>query len=418
MNTLLHTLISTYSFQKDQHLSMNAEETNLLSSSGYSPEEIESKFQNSLLWLILPADRPAFLSALEANTSANDVIEIPLRIRHKTGRIILTLNKIRHVVSEEDDLDYYYGIMIDITKHHEEQRAQEKSLEQYQIILSQTENVTFEIDLETDQITFSETWGSLFGYTPNTKNFLATLPANPHIHPADIPTLLQGLNAFKNGENYRTFDIRISTGGQFLWFCLRATAIHDAQGNLSKIVGIFVNIDKQKKETYALKAQAEHDSLTKLLNKTASQKQMEQYLNAFSSGANCALMVIDLDDFKQINDQFGHLFGDKVLLKAAETIQKSFRGRDLVARIGGDEFMVLMKDVTNHELVKERCSQMLKSFQTLLDDENIDYKISCSIGVALSPDHATTYTGLFKCADKAMYDAKKKGKNNFAIYEP
>lgn len=419
MDNIYESLVGVYCFQHDEHLTLKADETNLLSTSGYSADEIQNKYQDQFLWMILPEDRPIFFTSLneQLEKSEEDTIDLTFRIRHKSGRIVLTMNRIRRVVTEEN-VEYFYGVMMDISKHHEYQHTVNKSMEQYQIILSQTENVTFELDLTTDTITFSERWNDLFGYTPKTTNFIATLPANPHVHPADIPALLQNLNSLKSGTSYATMDIRISTGGQFVWFCLRATAIHDAQGRLIKIVGIILNIDAEKKETTALQAKAECDSLTKLLNKSTSKKQAVDYLNSYPNGAYCAFMIIDLDNFKQVNDRFGHMFGDKVLLKAAEAIKKSFRSHDLVARIGGDEFMVLMKDISNQELIKDRCTKMLNSFQTLLANEEFDFETSCSIGVALSPHHATTYEELFKYADEAMYEAKKKGKNNFAVYSP
>ena len=417
MDKIFHSLVGTYCFHNDEYLTLEGNESDLSSTSGYTAEEVSQKFQNRLMWMILPEDRPHVFRSISEQLLLGDEIEISFRIRHKNGRAVLTTNKIRHIVTE-DQQDLFYGVMMDVSKTKERQVHMDKSMEQYQIILSQTENVTFELDMTTDTITFSDRWNDLFGYTPKTHHFIATLPANSHIHPADIPGLLQSLNAMKNGASYRTMDIRISTGGQFVWFCLRASAVYDANGKLQKIVGIFLNIDDEKKEASALQAQAECDSLTQLLNKATMQRQTEGYLNSFPNGAYCALLIIDLDNFKQVNDRYGHMFGDKVLLKTADSIRHSFRSRDLVARIGGDEFMVLMKDISNEALVKERCEQLLNSFHNFSFEENSEYEISCSIGVALSPHHATTYEKLFKLADEAMYTAKKKGKNNYSIYQP
>ena len=110
------------------------------------------------------------------------------------------------------------------------------------------------------------------------------------------------------------------------------------------------------------------------------------------------------------------MFGDTVLLKGAQAIKTFFRDRDIVARFGGDEFMVLMKDISNQDLVKDRCEKMINYFQELLEEENIKGVTGFSIGVALSPDHATSYEALFKCADDALYEVKKRGKNNYSIY--
>ena len=379
-------------------------------------EEIEEKFKNDLLWMILPEDRPLVFQSLKEQLLIDDYVEIIFRIRNKSGRAVLTLNKIRRVITENNE-EFFYGVMIDISKFKELQINADKSMEQYQIILSQTENVTFELDLVTDTISFSETWKNLFGYTPKTTHFTATLPANSHIHPGDMPALLQNLKLIKNGTSYCSMDLRISTGGQYVWFCLRASAVSDENGKLKKIVGILYNIDNEEKESSELQAQAQSDSLTKLLNKATVVKQSTEYLNSYPNGAYCALMVIDLDDFKHVNDNYGHMFGDKVLVTTANAIKNSFRHRDLVARIGGDEFMVLMKDISNIDLIKERCVQLLEALHACTFDDNPDFQIHCTIGVALSPHHATTYEKLFKLADDALYDAKEQGKNTYALYK-
>ena len=417
MNNIFHSLVGTYCFYNDSQLTLKCDETNLSSITGYSNEEITNSFKNQILFMIHPDDRLFFIQSLNAQLLANDNIDITCRMKRKDGNSVLTLNKIRHIVTE-DNKDLFYGVMVDISKYTEHQTNLDKSMEQYQLILSQTYTITFEVDLTTDTVSFSENWNKLFEFTPKPHRFLETLPANSHIHPADIPLLLQNMRDIKSGTAYRSMDIRLRTGSQYIWFSLRAVAVRNEHGEVVKIVGILLNIDNEKKETYALHQKAECDSLTQLLNRETAKQHTVEYLNSFPNGAHCALIIIDLDNFKQINDSFGHMFGDKVLLKAADAIKKSFRSRDLVARIGGDEFMILMKDITNQELLKERCTQILSAFHSLLADEQTECEISCSIGVAISPDHATSYNQLFEFADEAMYQAKKQGKNNYAIYQP
>lgn len=417
MSNIFHSLVGTYCFCNDSQLTLKCNETNLSSVTGYSIDEIANNFKSQLLLMIHPEDRLFFIRSLNEHLMTGDNIDITCRILHKDDNIVLTLNKIRHLITD-DQKDLFYGVMMDISKYNEQQTNHDKSMAQYQLVLSQTDHVTFEVDLDTDTVSFSENWYKLFGFTPKPHRFLETLPANSHIHPADIPALLQNMRDLKSGTAYRSMDIRLRTDSQFVWFCLRAVAVRDEHGELQKIIGILLNIDKEKQETSALYKKAEYDSLTQLLNRETAKQHTVEYLNSYPNGALCALMIIDLDNFKQINDSFGHMFGDKVLLKAAEAIKKSFRYRDLVARIGGDEFMVLMKNITNQELIKERCTQILSAFHSLLSDEQTECDISCSIGVALSPDHATSYDQLFEFADEAMYQAKKQGKNNYAIYQP
>ena len=131
----------------------------------------------------------------------------------------------------------------------------------------------------------------------------------------------------------------------------------------------------------------------------------------------CPLLMIDLDNFKGINDRFVHLFGDNVLTRASSTIRRLFRGGDIIGRVGGDEFMVLMKDVRNEQLVEQRCTLLLDELSELFHDAPHDIQISCSVGVALSPQHGNSFQELFQHADHALYFSKQSGKHCFTIYQ-
>jgi len=128
-------------------------------------------------------------------------------------------------------------------------------------------------------------------------------------------------------------------------------------------------------------------------------------------------MVIDLDNFKQVNDRYGHMFGDAVLSQAAAVIKNLFRAQDVVGRIGGDEFMVMMRGVTERRLVENRCARLIGSLRSLFSDQMERAPLSCTVGVAMAPEHGTTYQDLFRCADQALYLAKDKGKDTYLFYD-
>ena len=154
--------------------------------------------------------------------------------------------------------------------------------------------------------------------------------------------------------------------------------------------------------------------MTKIYNARTARQQAETYLRHFTEG--CALLIVDLDDFKQINDHYGHMFGDEVLVKAAETIKNLFRSLDIVGRIGGDEFLVLMKDISDQEIVRKRCEQLNEEFHEIYKEHLGENRLSCSIGVAFSPSHGDSYVELFHCADKALYEAKALGRDQYVFY--
>jgi len=159
----------------------------------------------------------------------------------------------------------------------------------------------------------------------------------------------------------------------------------------------------------------EKDSLTQILNAGTTRRLCEEYLA--NEDKSCVIMVIDVDNFKRINDRYGHMVGDEVMICAAATIKKLFRANDIVGRIGGDEFLVLMKDVSDVETIKNRCSRVVSAFNDMKFDSMKEEVMSCSVGAALFPLNGCTYNALFLLADKSMYRSKYLGGNTYTIAE-
>ena len=235
----------------------------------------------------------------------------------------------------------------------------------------------------------------------------------------DLPILFDKISNLEKGSHYEMVELRIAnTNGRYRWCRIRASALWDENGKLEKVVGIIINIDTEKQAEQVLQDRAERDSLTKLLNKDAGRKRAEAYFQQLGENLHCAMLIIDLDDFKQVNDHYGHLFGDTVLTTAAKEIKYLFRNQDIVSRVGGDEFMVLMRGVSDRTIVENRCKRLLEVFQKMIRSYQLQIPMGCSIGVALAPEHGNNYLQLFKCADQALYQAKKQGKHNYVIYDP
>lgn len=408
---------STFVCRNDENFTLIQLGSHVPLLAGYTPQELQTQFDNQLMRLILPEDREVMRRAFREQLSKGAVVETEFRVRHKKGHILWVLDKARLQLGP-DGQEYLNSFLTDIShtkKAHDELRDK---LNRYEIILAQTENVLFEWDIQHDTFVFSDTWGKIFGFPPENLNSQKPPVEYSMFHPDDLPLIIDRIAALKNGSQYEMVEARIvNARGRYLWCRFRASAIRNENGLLQKLVGIIINIDTEKQAEQILQDRAERDSLTKLLNKNAARKHTEEYLNRFPEGANCAMMIIDLDNFKQVNDQFGHLFGDAVLTRAAREISKLFRNQDIVARIGGDEFMVLMRGVAERSLLENRCQRLLQSLQSIFRGQKQKLPLSCSIGISISPEHGMTYYDLFNHADQALYQAKARGKNNFVFYE-
>lgn len=156
------------------------------------------------------------------------------------------------------------------------------------------------------------------------------------------------------------------------------------------------------------------DSLTGLMNKNSTEEAARAHLNGDASQAQAALFVIDLDQFKQINDLMGHQAGDEALEMVGDTLQKLFRAVDIVGRVGGDEFVAVLKNVRDKRVVERRAAQICEAVRNT-SFERGPLQLTCSVGVALSPVQGNTYETLFRVADEQLYLVKRSGKNGYRI---
>ncbi|MFZ6749251.1 bifunctional diguanylate cyclase/phosphodiesterase [Undibacterium sp. Ren11W] len=164
---------------------------------------------------------------------------------------------------------------------------------------------------------------------------------------------------------------------------------------------------------------AHYDSVTGLPNRHFFNRHTTELdQKQVSSGVNFALLFIDLDNFKYVNDTFGHRVGDLLLVAVAERLQSALRARDLVVRLGGDEFSVLLDDPKYLEVALRLANKMLAVLSLPFNCEDHEFLVSASIGVALMPEHASRFDELLSCADAAMYAAKAMGKNNVQVWTP
>lgn len=157
------------------------------------------------------------------------------------------------------------------------------------------------------------------------------------------------------------------------------------------------------------------DSLTRLLNKKAIEQYAEKKV---AGGAEVAIVMIDVDNFKGINDNYGHPFGDKVIASVADVIKNAIGANGIAGRVGGDEFMVVLDNTGNELALRNYLRSIRTNVRALYQAEQGDNRISCSMGISRSGTDADTFHELYRIADRALYIAKEKGKNRYIIYKP
>ena len=198
---------------------------------------------------------------------------------------------------------------------------------------------------------------------------------------------------------------------------LSICTIKDDQGNISNYVGIFSDISERKKDEERLQNLAHFDPLTGLANRLLFKDRLLHALQLAERSKNrLAVLLLDLDNFKSVNDSLGHKSGDLLLMQVAERILKCVRGSDTVARLGGDEFVVLLPDCKSADNVTSITRKILEKLATPFALQGDEVFISACIGVTMYPDDGNDADVLLKNADTAMYHIKKTGKNNFQFF--
>jgi diguanylate cyclase (GGDEF)-like protein/PAS domain S-box-containing protein len=200
---------------------------------------------------------------------------------------------------------------------------------------------------------------------------------------------------------------------------LTITAIKDAKNAVTHYVGVFLDISHFKHKESHLESLAYRDALTALPNRLLVLDRLQQYIaSAKRKDLKVALLFLDLDGFKAVNDGFGHNVGDALLQEAAKRFQTCIREEDTLGRLGGDEFIVLLKNIGSREEASTIAQRLIDSVNNhAMDIDTCSCKVGVSIGISLFPDHGTDSARLMKHADTAMYASKSGGKGRFTFYE-
>ncbi|MCD8360188.1 MAG: sensor domain-containing diguanylate cyclase [Acidaminococcaceae bacterium] len=297
-------------------------------------------------------------------------------------------------------------------------RLLEIEREKQKALFAMSGDIIFDYDVEKDLIIFSDEYKKVFGGECVVTNARAAMGSSMVILPEDLQELRDLTHALTEENSGYVKDVRlIDKFGEEKWYRLHVNSIWDKEhyGVMLSIVGRMISIDKMKREIGLWKRQAESDALTKLGNRAYGERLLQQLL-CEPQKEKAAVMFLDVDNFKMVNDRHGHLFGDEVLCRIANEICRQFRSNDIVCRIGGDEFLIIMQNVRDSDLALLKADDLRAGIERLGREADIQVPLSVSVGVSFYPVDGTDEKTLLYKADKALYEAKKRGKNNCVIY--
>lgn len=293
-----------------------------------------------------------------------------------------------------------------------------ESEQRYRTIVEMTNNITFEINFKKNIVFVSKNFNKKFSFRPKDDSLKESFIFKLRVHKDDKERYLSDVDKILGPANFIQGEYRVkSIYGDFIWIMIKATKFFDRNESPTKIVGVIVDIDREKKSSMHLLQRASYDNLTQLLNRETFIKSLANRIDAtIAKKALDAVMFIDLDDFKHFNDEFGHACGDEVLKFVADTLKEISFERGFAGRFGGDEFVLCITGLTLYGDSGKIAQEILDILGAGFISESTGNRLSikCSIGIAFIRESGKTTEEILAAADEAMYNIKKFGKSAYA----
>jgi diguanylate cyclase (GGDEF)-like protein/PAS domain S-box-containing protein len=390
---------------------------------GYTASEA---LGNSLMMLIPPDRIDEEREIISRISRGETVSHFETSRRRKDGQLINVSITISPIIDEAGKVIGASKIARDITAA----RQNIKALQHRQLMLERTESMarlaSFEWDVDADVVTWSPEMFLIFGLDP--AGGVPNLEGQGQLYTAESTQLLFDVvrKAVADGTPYEIELMTVQPDGERRPCLAKGFPERDENGRVVRLAGLVQDITERKRTDDAIKQLAYHDALTHLPNRRLLNDRLQQAMASGSRSMNYgALMFLDLDNFKPLNDTHGHEAGDVLLIEAATRLKACVREMDTVARFGGDEFVVMISELaTDKDESTAEAEAVAEKMRTVLSapyriaikrdkeiDKTIEHRCTASIGVTLFIGNESSADDLLKWADGAMYEAKKAGRN-------
>jgi diguanylate cyclase (GGDEF)-like protein/PAS domain S-box-containing protein len=307
----------------------------------------------------------------------------------------------------------------DVTERLRGEEALRKSEERFNLLTRATNDAVWDLDLLKEELWWSAEFNKLFGYEVTQNQIIELEFWYEQIHPEERERVIAKFNntIAGNAEYWlEEYSFRCADG-RYIFVLDRGYIIRDESGKAVRAIGTMMDITQRKQAEEIIRYQAVYDQLTGLPNRILFNERLSSSLRQFkNSKKTLAVMFLDLDRFKKINDTLGHAAGDRLLEVFAARISDTLRSTDTVSRWGGDEFTVLLPNINSPEDAVRTAQRIQENLKPVFKLGEQSLHITCSIGIALYPDDGEDAETLVKNADAALYRAKEKGRNNYQFY--
>ena len=293
-------------------------------------------------------------------------------------------------------------------KEQQEKRMHEQA--RYDLLAKFSDTILFEYDYRTKRLVFTPNVAARFHFEkveirPMDESYRFRM-----IHPDDQGTLRSFLGHAEQleGDMPESTMLRfLDKSGEYRWMNCQGQLLRDRSGRPLTLIGKVSDVHEQKEQEERLLERASLDPMTGALNRGAAEREIDRLLKQVPAGF---LFMVDVDNFKHINDTYGHATGDAILIQTAAAIKSAFRQEDIVGRIGGDEFVIFMQGTSEEATAAAKAEQLMAQLSS-----REDVALTLSIGIAAYPELGASYAELYQAADQAMYTAKRQGKSSYHL---
>ncbi len=384
---------------------------------GYTPREYKKKYGKHTLPIVLSEDLAIVIDALADLTEDSNSTIVNFRIKCSDDSIKWVNAIFARAGEMSDGFPVVNLVMTDITNLKIAEMKAMLEEQKYLIISDISEELPYEYDIAEDVITFADKFNHIFEgssiiYDPATNMIAEALVSY------DTKDAIEELFTLaKQGTEYHSTEFKLNTkNGGYQWYFSTFSTIYDEDNNPIRVVGLLRNIHSQKIEQQKLLTKAETDLMTGLLNKATTESKIKSHLRELNGNSYNVLMLVDIDDFKNINDTYGHLKGDDVIIDIAKALMEYTGDYGLAGRLGGDEFCVYLTNILDTKVASEKAELIADKLREKYPGDNGDCKVTLSIGIA-STNEQIPYNVLLENADTALYQAKLNGKNCHYSYQ-
>ncbi|ABR89327.1 sensory box/GGDEF family protein [Janthinobacterium sp. Marseille] len=419
---LLSTLLANlegmvYRCRLDAHWTMEFVSEGCFALTGYTEEDLLFNSRVSYDQITHPDDRRHVRDTILEAVRNNRRFDIEYRIVRADGSIRHVWERGTNISHDNKAWDILEGFIQDVTERKQADEALREAERRYRSIFENAIEGIYQSTPSDGYLAVNPALARMYGYD-SPQALISTLRDIDNQVYVDPQRRLEFKRLMAKHGVVTNFESRVHRrNGEVIWISENARSVYNSDGTLLFFEGTVEAITERKLHEAEIQFQATHDALTGLPNRTLLYDRMQQaVLHSERYGKLTAIAFLDLDQFKFINDSLGHQVGDELLKITAQRLTSCLRESDTVARQGGDEFVLLLTDQPNEEAITHTMQRVLHEVSQPWKANDLEFQITCSIGLTLCPDDGRDAETLLKNADSAMYKAKELGRNNFQYF--